>query len=51
MNERTDVVYVCAPAHRGLAETLVKADQSAENLLAVRVQLLQLVLYQCCILR
>ncbi len=46
-----DVVYVCPPAHRGLAETLVEADQSAENLLAVGVQLLKLILYQCCILR
>lgn len=46
-----NVVHVCAPAHRRLAEALVEADQSTENLLAVRVQLLQLVLYQCCILR
>lgn len=35
-----------ALAHRGLAEALVEADQSAENLLAVGVQLFQLVLYQ-----
>lgn len=40
-----------APAHRGLTQTLVKADQSAENLLAVGVQLLQLVFYQRCILQ
>lgn len=44
-----DVLY--AAAHRGLAEALVEADQSAENFLAVGVQLLQLVLYQCSILR
>lgn len=51
MNGRMNEVYVCPPAHRGLAEALVEADQSAENLLAVGVQLFQLVLYQCCILR
>lgn len=38
-------------AHRGLAETLVEADQPAENLLAVRVQLLQLVLDERRVLR
>lgn len=42
---------VCAPADRGLAEALVEAHQSAENLLAVGVQFLQLILYQRRILR
>lgn len=42
---------VCGPAHRGLTQTLVEADQPAENLLAVRVKLLQLILYQSRILR
>lgn len=45
------VMDMCAPAHRRLAEALVEADQSAEHLLAVWVQLLQLVLYQHCVLR
>lgn len=45
------VVYACDPAHRRLAEALVEADQSAEDLLAVRVQLLQLVLDQSGVLR
>lgn len=38
-------------AHRRLAEALVEADQSAEDLLAVRVQLLQLLLDQHRVLR
>lgn len=42
---------MCAPSHWGLAEALVEADQSAENLLAVGVQLLQLVFNQRRILR
>lgn len=50
MNGRMHIVHGCAPAHRRLAEALVEADQSAENFLAVRVQLLQLILYQRCIL-
>ncbi|TNN48856.1 hypothetical protein EYF80_040932 [Liparis tanakae] len=38
-------------AHRRLAEALVKADQPAENLLAVGVQLLQLLFDQRCVLQ
>lgn len=51
------VVLLCCLAalagntHRGLAEALVETDQPAENLLAVGMQLLQLVLYQSCVLR
>lgn len=51
INLRMDIVHVWSSAHRRLAEALVEADQPAENLLAVRVQLLQLFLYQGCVLR
>lgn len=51
VSARMDVVHVWSSAHWWLAEALVEADQSAENLLAVRVQLLQLFLYQGCVLR
>lgn len=47
--ETAELIY--DGAHRGLAETLVEADQPAENLLAVRVQLLQLVLDERRVLR
>lgn len=41
----------CSGAHHMPAQALVETDQPAENLLAVRMELLQLVLNQLRILR